>query len=195
MGVRAPLYSFWGVPGTLSDPSWTSLGLPWLHPAPSGHSLGRTISLWSFRADLALRRDTKVWEHTWAQPRCNYTSGGVSGAHSASWWALWSTPDAPLGTSSALLERGRCNFGVFLTYLAFGPVSVLQGRGRNVGSVHAGACFVRVRKVQQYSLLRHLWGLWAPKIGTKRARGKHERARVAPESRYLNFGMPGLIST
>jgi len=32
-----------GVPGTLSGPSWNSLGLPWLHPALSGHPLGRSM--------------------------------------------------------------------------------------------------------------------------------------------------------
>ena len=100
---------------------------------------------------------SKVWvlTHLGTARMPLYSSGGVSGAHSASWWALWNTPDAPLGTTSALLERARYNFSVFLTYLAFDPVSVLQGRGRNVGSVHAGACLVRIRKVQQDSLLRH----------------------------------------
>ena len=103
---------------------------------------------------LALRSDT-------IQSVGSSTLGHSQGATS--------TPDAALGTSSTLLERARCNFGMLLTYDAFGPVSVLQGRGRNVGSIHAGACFVSVRKVQQDSLLRHIWDLLAHKIGTKRA--------------------------
>ena len=71
---------------------------------------------------------------------------------------------------------------LFLTYFTFGPVSVLQGSGRDVRSVHAGACFVRVRQIQQDSLLRQLWGARARNI-EPRARERSTRTpRVAPES-------------
>ena len=62
-------------------------------------------------------------------------SGGISRPLGR---ALWSAPEALLGTPSALVERPRCNFGVILASLAFAPVSAVQGRGCDVQSVHAG---------------------------------------------------------
>ena len=69
---------------------------------------------------------------------------------------------------------------MFLTYVAFGPIFALQGRGRNMGSVHAGACFVRARKVQQDSLLRHLWGFSDTQ---NRDQESLRKAREGPELR------------
>ena len=45
-----------------------------------------------------------------------YSFGRAFGAHWAFSWALWSPPEALLRTPSALLERPRCNFGVFQAY-------------------------------------------------------------------------------
>ncbi len=44
-GGRAPLYSFWGVPGVRSGPSSGSLGLPWPLSALFGRPLGRDARL------------------------------------------------------------------------------------------------------------------------------------------------------
>ena len=165
----------------LLELSWAPLVAPSPLWAPFGAHYGA-----SERTSCCAGIPSKVWvlAHLGTARVPLYSSGGASGAHSASSWALWSTPEALLGTSSALLERGRCNFGVFLIDLAFGPMSVLQGRGRDVRSVHAGACFVRVRQIQQDSLLRQLWGTRTPKIEAKRAREKHERVPS-------NTGEPG----
>ena len=67
------------------------------------------------------------------------------------------------------------HFGVILTSLAFGPISALQGRGCDVQSVHAGACFGRVRQIQQDSLLKQSLGTRTPKIDVKRPQENHKR--------------------
>ena len=63
-----------------------------------------------------------------------------------------------------------------MTSLAFAPVSGLQGRGCDVQSVHAGACFGRVRQIQQDSLWRR--PKYMPRELDRTTRG----FRVAPES-------------
>ena len=109
----------------LLDLSWAPLVAPGSLWAPFGTHYGA-----SKRTSRCAGLPSKVWvlAHLGTARMPLYSSGGVSGAHSASCWALWNTPDAPLGTSSALLERARCNFGVFLTYLAFGHVCA-PGKG------------------------------------------------------------------
>ena len=156
----------------LLELSWAPLVAPGPLWAPFGTQYGA-----SDQTSRCAALPSKVWvlAHLGTARVPLYSSGGASGAHSASSWALWSTPEALLGTTSALLERARSNFAIILRDLAFGPISVLEGRGCDVQSVHAGACFVRVRQIQQDSLLRQFWGTRTPKIEAKRARGKHER--------------------
>ena len=66
---------------------------------------------------------------------------------------------APLWVSpGALWVRSRCYFFGFGRPLDVGPVSVLFGVGRDVRSVHACACFVRIRLVKKDCLLRPSYG-------------------------------------
>ena len=157
LGAPTPLYPFRGVPCVLLGPSWRCLGLPWSRPTLSGHLLG---------CDMELR----VWvlaHYTWAQPRRHYTPFGwplapirpplgLSGAHMNLSWA----PPALSGSALDALDTSR-----------FRSCFCAPGVGRrDVRSV------VRVRQIQQDSLLKQLWGTRAPKIEAKRAREKHERA-------------------
>ena len=68
-------------------------------------------------------------------------------------------PLTPLWVSpGALWMRSRCYVYVFWRPLDIGPVSVLFGEGRDVRSVHACACFVKVRLVKKDCLFRPSWG-------------------------------------
>ena len=111
-GHKAPLLSLWGVNGTLPSPSWRSVGLPWLHLGLSRHPSGCSMEL---QSGPPLRKDT------------SQSVGSSTLRHSQSaTLLLWgdlcrpfsfhiglrSTPAALLGATSALLGRGRCQFGV-----------------------------------------------------------------------------------
>ena len=130
-GGRGPVYSFRGIPGGLSSPSWNSQGILGRARLSLG-TLRVTIS--SFGSRLTSRRDT-------FQSVGSSTVGHSQGATIPSFWhprglLLGSLERYAtlLGTSSALLERPRYNFHWLLTYFAFGPVSV-QGRERDVRAI------------------------------------------------------------
>ena len=101
---------------------------PWLCPTVPEPRL--------WMVSLALRRDTiqSVRSSTVGQPGRHHTHsfGGAFGAHWASSRALWSAPEALLGTPSTLVERPRCNFGVILTLW----LSLLFQRSREGGAMY-----------------------------------------------------------
>ena len=119
----APETPFQAAPG----PRVGSLGRAW--PSLSKHPLGRTMELWSFGSDLKLSRDSIQ----------SVGSSTLPGHHST--LLLWGEPLAPirlpLGLSgallklfcAALLERPRCNFGMFSICLAFGHVFLCSREG------------------------------------------------------------------
>ena len=82
------------------------------------------------------------------------------------------------GAMLILWVRSRCYFYVFGRPLDAGPVSVLFGAGRDVRSVHACACFVRVRPVKKNCLFRPSWG---SRVRIKEARRGREEWERHPE--------------
>ena len=88
------------------------------------------------------------FQSTWAPPGRHFSASAGSFALARPLLGFPGPPLTPLWVSpGALWVRSRCFFGVFRSRLDVGPVSVLFGVGRDVRSVHACACLVRVRLV------------------------------------------------
>ena len=134
------------------------LELSWAPVGVTGPSLGALWdSLRGFGWVLSLRREVPkvcVLEHLGTARAPLYCFRG-SFALARLPLGLPGPPLTPLWVSpGALWVRFRCYFCVFGRPLDVGPVSVLFGVGRDVRSVHACACLVRVRLVKKDCLLR-----------------------------------------
>ena len=159
-------------------PFGSLLELSWAPAALTGRSLGALWgSLWSFGSVLSLRCEaSKVWvlDQLGTARAPLYSFWGVFCAREAS-LVPW-VPLTPFGVSpGALWVRSLCFFRVFWRSLDVGPVSVLFAVGRDVRSVHACACFARVRQTKKESLFRRSWGTLAPIKESKRGREERER--------------------
>ena len=137
-------------------PFGSLLELSWAPAALTGRSLGALWgSLWSFGSVLSLRCEaSKVWvlDQLGTARAPLYSFWGVFCAREASSWVPWGAPDALWGVPWRSLGALSVLFCVFWRSLDVGPVSVLLGVGRHVRSVHACACFARVRQTKKDSL-------------------------------------------
>ena len=136
-----------GVPlASFRVPLGALLGTYWCHWALIGRPLGFSMELW-----LGLVFALKCgFLSAWAPPGRHYTASGRSFALARPPLGVPGPPLTPLWVSPGVLwVRSRCYSCVFDRPLDVGPVSVLLGVGRDVRSVHACACFVRVRLVKK----------------------------------------------
>ena len=172
-----PLEAFWGFV-TLSRPSVSSL---W-------------VSLWSFGSDFfCALKPSKVWvlDHLGAARAPLYSFWVAFCAREASSWVLWGALDARLGVPQRFPGTLSMQFGYLLEICLFRSCFCGPWWGGDVQSVHAGACFLRVRQIERDSLLRPLAAAADPPERPKeRERGTGGGQSDAGEARRLAKMVP-----